>query len=127
MDMIYICIYIHIYIFIYLFICIYIYIHIKGVRKLLNTSTSSSSSALSVSAPKKTLGATTGSMAAKKAPITASSSVNDKEDDTVEDLALTLEDAIDALSALDIEGWDSSFQVSLFFLFFRFNKKKYTQ
>jgi hypothetical protein len=66
-------------------------------------------------------------MAAKKAPITASSSVNDKEDDTVEDLALTLEDAIDALSALDIEGWDSSFQVSLFFLFFRFNKKKYTQ
>jgi hypothetical protein len=38
--------------------------------------------------------------------------MNEKEDDTVEDLALTLEDATEALAALDIEGWEGSFQVS---------------
>jgi hypothetical protein len=85
----------------------------KGIRKPLSSTTSSSSSAPSTSAPKKPLGATTGSMAAKKATTsTTTSSMNEKEDDTVEDLALTLEDATEALAALDIEGWEGSFQVS---------------
>lgn len=38
---------------------------------------------------------------------------NDKEDDTVEDLTLTPEDAFEALSALHIEGWEGLVQEAM--------------
>lgn len=43
----------------------------------------------------------------------AASGGNEKEDDTVEDLAMTAEDAEDALGALEIDGWTDTIQTAM--------------
>ena len=43
----------------------------------------------------------------------ASTGGNEKEDDTVEDLAMSPEDAEDALGALEIDGWTDTIQAAM--------------
>lgn len=71
--------------------------------------TASTATASSAPAPKKVTASA--SAVAKKAPATSSS--NAADDDAVEELSLSLEDAITALAVLEVPGWDGSIQTQM--------------